>query len=127
MQRVCRNPGVRVRPPCPTPLPSATGSVPDIILSAIQNLQIHNLLFQSPDPFRTRVIFRVGDADARNLATGLSFFEARDLQNLETGEAICRVEKADGDFNLTIPLSEDPSAEQAEATRQAVVNASRAK
>src|SRR5581483_469713 len=78
------------------------------------------------NPF-TRVIFRVGDADARNLATGLSFFEARDLQNLETGQAICRVEKADGDFNLTIPLSEDPPSEQAEVMRQAVVNASRAK
>ncbi len=75
----------------------------------------------------TRVVFRVGDADARALESGFSFFEARDLQNLETGQAICRVEKADGDFNLTVPLSEHPDPDDAEATRQAVIRASRAK
>jgi hypothetical protein len=75
----------------------------------------------------TRIVFRVGDADARALESGFSFFEARDLQNLETGQAICRVEKADGDFNLTVPLSEDPDPELGEATRQNVIAASRAK
>ena len=75
----------------------------------------------------TRIVFRVGDADARALESGFSFFEARDIQNLETGQAICRVEKSDGDFNLTIPLPEDPQPDEAETTRQAVITASRAK
>ena len=60
------------------------------------------------NPF-TRVVFRVGDSDAKVLENGFSFFEARDLQNLETGQAICRVEKADGDFNLSIPRPVDPT------------------
>ncbi len=52
-----------------------------------------------------RICFRVGDADARKLAEGLSFFEAKDLQNLGVGEAIIRVERGDQDFNLrTLPL-----------------------
>src|SRR5207249_3687851 len=42
----------------------------------------------------TRVIFRVGDDDSRKLADGLASFEARDLQNLEIGHAICRVERS---------------------------------
>ncbi|HEX4007110.1 MAG TPA: type IV secretion system DNA-binding domain-containing protein [Acidobacteriaceae bacterium] len=53
----------------------------------------------------TRVCFRVGDNDARRLADGFSHFEAKDLQNLEVGNAICRVERAEYDFNLkTLPL-----------------------
>src|SRR5229473_2536212 len=75
----------------------------------------------------TRVVFRVGDADARALESGFSFFEARDLQNLETGQAICRIEKADFDFNLSIPLSQEVDLDKAERTRQAVIAASRAK
>lgn len=75
----------------------------------------------------TRVVFRVGDADARKLAEGFSFFEARDLQNLETGQAICRVEKANGDFNLSIPLPELPSATEAAARRHRAVTVSREK
>ncbi len=73
----------------------------------------------------TRVVFRVGDADARTLEGGFAHFEARDLQNLETGQAICRVEKSDGDFNLTIPLLDDPDPDEAEHTRKAVIAASR--
>ena len=71
----------------------------------------------------TRVVFRVGDDDARKLENGFSYFEARDFQNLETGRAVCRVEKADGDFNLSIPAPEDP--EDAEATRHLVIETSR--
>jgi hypothetical protein len=75
----------------------------------------------------TRVVFRVGDADAKRLSDGFAFFEARDLQNLETGQAICRIEKADNDFNLTVPFPEDVDPAKADATRQAVIAASRAK
>lgn len=60
----------------------------------------------------TRVIFRVGDGDAKNLESGLSFFEAKDLQNLEIGQAVCRVEKAGGDFNLSVLF---PPYDEAEA------------
>lgn len=48
----------------------------------------------------TRVCFRLGDEDARKLAEGFSFFESSDLQNLGIGEAVCRMERADYDFNL---------------------------
>jgi hypothetical protein len=51
----------------------------------------------------TRVCFRVGDEDARLLAKGFSNFNAEDLQNLGVGEALCRIERSDGDFNLRTP------------------------
>jgi hypothetical protein len=71
----------------------------------------------------TRVVFRVGDSDARSLSEGFSSFEARDLQNLEIGEAVCRVERSDFDFNLSVPFS-DPDTRSSE-TRDAVIAASR--
>ena len=74
----------------------------------------------------TRICFRVGDDDARKLSDGFSFFEARDLQNLEIGEAICRVQRSDFDFNLSIQV---PSKLVSKATlrREEVVTASRKK
>jgi hypothetical protein len=48
-----------------------------------------------------RVCFRVGDWDAAKLAEGFSSFEAKDLQNLNRGEAICRIDKANWDFNMS--------------------------
>src|SRR5712671_1998355 len=38
----------------------------------------------------TRVVFRVGEHDAKALADGFSFFEAKDLQNLGIGQAVAR-------------------------------------
>jgi hypothetical protein len=53
----------------------------------------------------TRICFRCGDFDAQKLKDGFSFFESKDLQNLGTGQAIVRIEKAEYDFNLkTFPL-----------------------
>ena len=75
----------------------------------------------------TRVVFRVGDDDARKLAEGFSSFEARDLQNLEIGNAICRVERSDHDFNLRVPLLDEPNVAAAKERRQQIVAASRAK
>ena len=75
----------------------------------------------------TRVCFRVGDQDARALESGFSFFEARDLQNLGTGEAICRVERSDYDFNLAVPLPEPADEVAAAARRNEVITASREK
>ena len=75
----------------------------------------------------TRVCFRVGDDDARKLEGGFSHFDSRDLQNLGIGEAICRVERADHDFNLkTRPLPfVDP--EVARRRRERIVEMSRRK
>jgi hypothetical protein len=73
----------------------------------------------------TRVVFRVGDGDARSLENGFSHFEARDLQNLEIGEAVCRIERSDFDFNLTVRMPE-PAADDEELRREEVIAASRA-
>jgi len=69
----------------------------------------------------TRVCFRVGDEDARRLASGFSYFEPGDLQNLGTGEAIARIERADFDFNLNTvmpPEVEKDDAKQRKAYLQ---------
>jgi hypothetical protein len=77
-------------------------------------------------PF-TRIVFRVGDDDAKKLAEGFSFFEANDLRNLETGQAIARVERSDYDFNLSVPLPDAVDATAAAARRQEVITRSREK
>ncbi len=75
----------------------------------------------------TRVCFRVGDSDAKALESGFSFFDAKDLQNLETGEAICRVERSDFDFNLNVPLPPEISEADAAETRLQALTVSREK
>jgi hypothetical protein len=75
----------------------------------------------------TRIVFRVGDEDAKKLAEGFSFFEAKDLKNLEVGQAIARVERSDFDFNLSVPLPEKVEEEEAAERRQEVITASREK
>lgn len=77
-------------------------------------------------PF-TRIVFRVGDADAKELARGFAYFEANDFRNLEAGHAICRVERSDYDFNMRVPLPLETDAESAAARRQEVITASRKK
>ena len=77
-------------------------------------------------PF-TRICFRVGDDDARKLGAGFSFFEDKDLQSLPNFEAICRIERADYDFNLSIPAAPSPNDLQALEIRREVVTASRKK
>jgi hypothetical protein len=73
----------------------------------------------------TRVCFRLGDDDARKLADGFSFFDARDLQNLSIGQAICRMGRADMDFNLSVPRLGRSDPTEAAKTRQRVVTRSR--
>jgi len=75
----------------------------------------------------SRIVFRVGDDDARKLAEGFASFDARDLQNLETGQAICRVERSDYDFNLSVPCADEPDEAQAAKRRAEVITASRNK
>jgi hypothetical protein len=73
----------------------------------------------------TRIVFRVGDDDARKLGDGFSYFEAKDLRNLEAGQAIVRVERSDYDFNLSVPLPVEPDRDEAQARRQEVITVSR--
>jgi hypothetical protein len=75
----------------------------------------------------TRIVFRVGDDDAKKLAESFSYFESKDLRNLEIGQAIVRVERSDYDFNLDVPLPEEPDADAATARRQEVITRSREK
>ena len=77
-------------------------------------------------PF-TRVVFRVGDDDAKRLAEGFSHFEAKDLRNLDIGQAIARVERSDFDFNLTVPRPDEPDNDSAATRRQEVITCSRNK
>lgn len=74
----------------------------------------------------TRVVFRVGDADARKLEGGFSFFEASDLQSLVIGQAIVRVERSDFDFNLRTELLPALASDEAARRREATRDVSRA-
>ncbi|HEV2436924.1 MAG TPA: type IV secretion system DNA-binding domain-containing protein [Verrucomicrobiae bacterium] len=74
----------------------------------------------------TRVVFRVGDDDAKKLADGFSFFEAQDFKNLADGQAICRVERSDFDFNLSVPWPEKADEAAAVKRREKIITASRA-
>ena len=61
----------------------------------------------------TRICFRLGEVDSRQMEKGFSFFDANDLMNLGLGEATCRVGSRTGDFNLrTEPL---PAVEAVQA------------
>jgi hypothetical protein len=73
----------------------------------------------------TRVLFRVGERDAKALAEGLSFFGPADLLSLRVGEAIARIENATGDCNLKTRLPPAVSAEVARERRDAVILRSR--
>lgn len=74
----------------------------------------------------TRIVFRVGDDDAKKLADGFSFFEADALKNLERGQAICRVERSNYDFNLSVSLPEMPDDMAMIQRQEEVIAASRA-
>ncbi|PKO18699.1 hypothetical protein CVU37_04755 [candidate division BRC1 bacterium HGW-BRC1-1] len=78
------------------------------------------------NPF-ARVCFRLGDQDAAKLASGFSFFDAKDLQNLGTGEAIARIERAEYDFNLRIDPLPEIDTECAEAQMEEITSVSRRK
>lgn len=50
----------------------------------------------------TRVCFRLGEWDAHKMAEGFSFFQAKDLQSLKRGEAICRIDTPEQDFKIGV-------------------------
>lgn len=55
-----------------------------------------------------RICFRLGDVDAKRFADGFSSFDASYLQNLNTGEAVVRIDRPDYDFSLTVEPVSDP-------------------
>jgi hypothetical protein len=60
----------------------------------------------------TRIVFRVGETDAKKLQDGFSDFDFTDLQNLGRGEAVVRIEQPKYNCSLdTMPLL-DVSDEQ---------------
>lgn len=69
----------------------------------------------------TRIVFQLGEHDARALADGFSFFEAPDLLRLSVGQAVARIERSDFDFNLQtllpVPIPDDIRECRAEAVR----------
>jgi Type IV secretion-system coupling protein DNA-binding domain len=73
----------------------------------------------------TRIAFRVGDRDAKALSEGLSFFGPGDLMSLRVGEAIARIDNAQGDCNLRTHLLPATSEETASERRDAITARSR--
>jgi hypothetical protein len=74
-----------------------------------------------------RMVFRVSDDDAKKLADGFSLFKADRLKNLGKGQAICRVERSEFDFNLSIELPQLPDEKLMERRKLEVIEASRRK
>jgi hypothetical protein len=74
-----------------------------------------------------RIVFRVGDADARALAEGFSFYRKEDIQSLGIGEAICRVERSDFDFNISVAFPSEPDSIVAAEQRERIIASSRAR
>lgn len=74
---------------------------------------VASAVLSNPD---TRICFRLGDRDAKQLESGFASFNASDLQNLSVGEAICRMERSEYDFNLSVPLP--PEVEESVANER---------
>jgi predicted DNA-binding transcriptional regulator AlpA len=74
----------------------------------------------------TRIVFRVSEQDANALASGFSFFEPGDLENLGVGETVARVERPDFDFNLHTMLPGPVARDVRDRRSAAVRSASRA-
>lgn len=89
-----------------------------------RDTELANSVISNPG---TRICFRLGDFDAQKLASGFSHFDQEDLQNLGTGEAIVRIERAEYDFNLKALSPPQVSAEVANARRKKLIGLSRKK
>ncbi len=74
-----------------------------------RDTEVANSVISNPG---TRICFRLGDFDAQKLADGFSNFDAQNLQNLGTGEAVCRIERPEYDFSLNVFPPKTVSAER---------------
>ena len=77
------------------------------------------------DNAHTRIVFRVGDDDARRLASGFSSFGPEELTRLQTGEAICRIGGSSNDFNLSTNQLSSTDPTKAGSHREKVLAESR--
>jgi hypothetical protein len=73
----------------------------------------------------TRIVFRVSDADGRALKGDFAHFDSKDFSTLARGQAICRLGRADQDFNLRVLLPPEPSAAEFDRNRRQAIEASR--
>lgn len=73
----------------------------------------------------TRIVFRVSETDGRALKGDFAHYEPKDFSSLGRGQAICRIERADQDFNLRVLLPDEPDERQGEKRRQQAIAASR--
>ncbi|MAX22921.1 MAG: hypothetical protein CMJ19_00335 [Phycisphaeraceae bacterium] len=73
----------------------------------------------------TRICFNLGDHDAKRLESGFASFAAGDLQNLSVGNAICRMERTEFDFNLHVPLPPKVNIDEAKRREQEIRKRSR--
>jgi DNA-binding MarR family transcriptional regulator len=89
-----------------------------------QDTEVAHSVISNPS---TRICFRLGDFDANKLASGFSFFDAQDFQNLGIGEAIGMIEKAEYDFNLKTFLLPDIDKDLVKERRDKIINLSREK
>lgn len=68
-----------------------------------KDTELANSVLSNP---ATRICFRCGDKDSTKLENGFSSFDSTDLQNLNIGHTIVRVDKKEHDFNMSfVPLS----------------------
>ena len=74
-----------------------------------------------------RIVFHVGDDDAKKLGEGFESFDVKSLKNLAKFHAIARVERNDFDFNLAVRKPELPDEAEASGQRDKIIAASRAK
>jgi hypothetical protein len=75
----------------------------------------------------TRIVFQVGDEDAKRLGDCFESFDAKSLKTLEKFHAIARVERNDFDFNLSFRKPNLPEQDEANSRKAEVVAASRSK
>jgi hypothetical protein len=69
----------------------------------------------------TRIVFRVGEPDARKLQDGFSSFDHNDLQNLGKGEAIIRLEQPKYDCSLTTSPLNELDEEESDFIKECIV------
>lgn len=75
----------------------------------------------------TRVCFRLGDTDAKRFEGSFLSFDSHDLQNLDTGEAIVRMERSENDFTISTTRHTEIEEETAELNKRRAVAKSQAK
>jgi hypothetical protein len=100
---------------------------------ALAHQDLHQLRNRDADIYHavmanagTRIVFRVSDDDAKQLADGFAAFLPEDLRTLAVGDAVARYGTADNDFSLEVPLASSVGEDEASTRRALVRERSRA-